>query len=112
MTLVEKDGGYWRSWVNKAERGDADAADKVRRYQERPAIEFYDLESDPHEQNNLADEPDHAERLAAMRARLEAWMQSQGDQQKVYGNPNLLSEPAGRIEPRKPKRESARQPGV
>lgn len=110
VTLVEKDGGYWRSWVNTAERGDADAADKVRRYQERPAVEFYDLESDPHEQHNLAGEAEHADRIADMQSKLEAWMESQGDQRKVYGKPNLLTEPAGELKP--PKRKASKQPAA
>ncbi|QDV72709.1 Arylsulfatase [Botrimarina mediterranea] len=110
VTLVEKDGGYWRSWVNKAERGDEDAAEKVRRYQERPAVEFYDVEKDPHERTNLADDAEHADRVAAMQAKLEAWMESQGDQRRVYGKPNLLSEPAG--QPNLPKRKAANRPAA
>lgn len=110
VTLVEKDGGYWQSWVNKAERGDADAAEKVRRYQERPAVEFYDLESDPHERHNLAGEAEHADRIAEMQSKLESWMESQGDQRKVYGKPNLLTEPAGQLNP--PKRKAAQRPAA
>jgi len=35
--------------------------------------ELYDLEADPGEKNNLADDPPHAERLDTMRAKWEAW---------------------------------------
>lgn len=43
--------------------------------QQKPAEELYDLERDPHETVNLAWLPEHAERVAAMRAALEAWQQ-------------------------------------
>lgn len=36
----------------------------------RPRFELYDLETDPHEIRNLADDPVHAARLADMKARL------------------------------------------
>ena len=51
----------------------------VDRYQNRPAVEFYDVVSDPLEMNNLACQPGHAETIADLRTRLESWMQSQGD---------------------------------
>lgn len=34
---------------------------------------LYDLEADPEEQNNLADDPEHTERLEEMRAKWEQW---------------------------------------
>src|SRR5690606_33966378 len=74
---------YWPTWVTKAEKVKA-AARKVERYEQRPAEELYDLETDPYEQKNLAADPTQAERLAEMRQDLDAWMQAQGDQQKVY----------------------------
>jgi N-sulfoglucosamine sulfohydrolase len=70
----------FRSWVAKAKAGDADAAEKVRRYQHRPAVELYDLKADPFEWENLADQPEHAATVAMLRAKLEAWMTEQGDQ--------------------------------
>ena len=51
----------------------------VDRYLTRPAIEFYDLQEDPWELNNLASDPTQAGRIAIMRAALEAWMIQQGD---------------------------------
>jgi len=66
--------------VAKAAAGDADAADKVRRYQHRPAVELYDLSADPYEWHNLAATPEHAGTVARLKALLEAWMASQGDQ--------------------------------
>jgi len=51
----------------------------VNRFTTRPAIEFYDLQSDPWELHNLAADPAHAARIANMRAALTAWMTQQGD---------------------------------
>ena len=46
--------GIFRSWQKKAQNGDADAAEKVRRYQHRPAEELYDIRKDTYEWKNLA----------------------------------------------------------
>lgn len=70
----------FRSWVAKADAGDADAADKVRRYQHRPAVELYDLQADPFEWQNLAEDPAHADIAAQLRGKLAAWMAAQGDE--------------------------------
>lgn len=67
------------SWVKKAEAGDSAAAERVRRYQHRPAIEFYDVTKDPLEWNNLAENPDYAPEIGKLQAKLDAWMKSQGD---------------------------------
>ena len=48
-------------------------------FQRRPAEELYDLAEDPHELNNLADDPAHQKLLASLRKKLDAWMEQQGD---------------------------------
>jgi arylsulfatase A-like enzyme len=45
-----------------------------------PAEELYDLATDPHEINNLANSPDHGQILARMRAALERWIDESNDQ--------------------------------
>jgi arylsulfatase A-like enzyme len=40
----------------------------------RPAEELFDLEADPHEVNNVADDPAYAEHLTRMRAALDEWL--------------------------------------
>jgi N-sulfoglucosamine sulfohydrolase len=89
--VTEKPGdtGYWPSWVEAA-KTDPSAADKVRRYTQRPLEELYDLENDPHEQNNLASDPAHAETLARLSKELTGWMDKTGDKRQVFGMPKML----------------------
>jgi N-sulfoglucosamine sulfohydrolase len=89
---------YFRSW-EAAANTDPRAAEIVRRYKERPAEELYDLMADPHEQHNLAAEPQQAMRLGAMRAKLAAWMQEQGDTRRVFNEPLLIGQAATPIAP-------------
>lgn len=70
----------FQSWREAAEAGDADAAEKIRRYQHRPAEEFYDVVNDPYEWHNLADDPRYAAELREHRQQLDRWMHDQGDQ--------------------------------
>lgn len=90
--LAQRD--FFASWL-KAAATEPSAAALVRRYHERPAEEFYDLTADPYEQHNLAAAAEHAARLSSMRKTLDDWMREQGDTQKVFGKPRLLSEPPG-----------------
>ncbi len=70
---------YWDSWVEIA-KTNTKAAAIVQRYHSRPAEELYDVTADPWELKNLATDPKHAERLNTLRADLDAWMKSQGDE--------------------------------
>ena len=69
----------FRSWVTKAESGDLDAADKVQRYHYRASEELYDVNIDPYEWRNLADDPALEDVKANLRKQLTAWMSAQGD---------------------------------
>jgi len=40
----------------------------------KPAVEFYDTQSDPFQARNLADSPAHKKRVAGMAKRLDDWM--------------------------------------
>ena len=68
----------FKSWEAKA-KTDADAADKVRRYRYRPAIELFDITNDPYEWNNLAGKPKYATVQKELKQRLANWMAAQGD---------------------------------
>jgi len=45
----------------------------------RPREELYDVVRDPHELNNLADAPEHAQTLRELRKRLDDWQQATDD---------------------------------
>ena len=68
----------FKSWQEKA-ASDSDAADKVRRYENRPGEELYDITKDPYEWNNLADDPQYATIKVRMKRRLLDWMKAMGD---------------------------------
>ncbi len=77
--LTAGDGSsYWSSWVRDAANDDT-AAELVGRYLKRPAMEFYDLERDPFELNNLAENPTYRKEIRKMDGVLKAWMKQQGD---------------------------------
>ena len=68
----------WDSWLAKASL-DPNAAERVIAYQHRPAIELYDLAADPYNVENLAELDEHQDRIAALQAELDAWMEDNGD---------------------------------
>jgi arylsulfatase A-like enzyme len=100
---------YFSTW--EAAAGSNPAAEAiVRRYHARPAEELYDLAADPHEQQNLAADPQHAAVLQDLRAELEQWMRAQGDRRTVFGEPRLLSDPASYGPDAPPGNVSRRRP--
>jgi uncharacterized sulfatase len=102
VDLVQADA-YFNSWRERA-KTDPAAAAIVARYHQRPADELYDLRADPDELKNLAGEPGQAERVAAMRAEVAAWMKASGDEGRTYGPPRLLSDP-NRARPPQPAKK-------
>lgn len=92
--ILRKDGAgaYWDSW-DEAAGNDKHAAEIVSRYYQRPAEEFFDLQSDPNEQNNLINDPDFQAEIEELRQKLTRWMEMQGDRETVFRKPYPLSEP-------------------
>lgn len=70
----------WASWVKAAKAGDAKAGQLIHRYEYRPAVELYDLNNDPFEMTNIADQADMKPIIRSLRTELDAWMQQQGDE--------------------------------
>ena len=53
---------------------------KPLRVAKRPEFELYDLQTDPWELKNVADQGEHNDVITRLRARLEAWLKQQGDE--------------------------------
>jgi uncharacterized sulfatase len=68
-----------QTWKEIGKNNPAVAA-RARFYQHRQAEEFYDLEKDPYELRNLADDPAYTKIKAQLKNQLELWMVQQGDQ--------------------------------
>lgn len=88
------------SWQADAE-SDYKLADRVKWLFKRPGTELYDLESDPLEMKNLADDPEFANIKGRLQKELDAWVAQQGDKGMV--TENLASTRQGKSdeEPRK-----------
>lgn len=71
---------YFQSMVKKANLGDEDAKQLVNAYHYRPEVEFFDIQSDPLELNNLASDPAYKPEIERLSGELEKWMSSQGDE--------------------------------
>ena len=67
------------SWRKKG-KVDPDAAEKVRRYENRPGEELYDVTADPYEWKNLVGDPKYAKVKKNLRGKLLEWMEQQGDE--------------------------------
>ncbi|MBD3346444.1 MAG: sulfatase-like hydrolase/transferase [Chitinivibrionales bacterium] len=70
---------FWCPWLELAEQGDEFAQARVQAYESRPCHELYDLQNDPWELNNLADNPDYEHVVIDLRQKLELWREQMGD---------------------------------
>lgn len=91
VTKNTGDSGYWESWLESAVQDPA-AREKVRLHMRRPAEELFNLNEDPWEQENLANDATQAERLASMRTTVDGWMNETGDTQQIYGNARKVAD--------------------
>jgi N-sulfoglucosamine sulfohydrolase len=61
----------------------------------RPPEELYDVNSDPHELNNLAGDPGYATTLTKFRKQLESWQKETGDAAPVARTPDEFDRESG-----------------
>jgi arylsulfatase A-like enzyme len=76
----------------------------------KPPEEFYDTEQDPHEVKNLIDDPQHADRIKAMREALQRWMDETGDMGQIQPESKLVKEkiyPPDGVQPTTAKPEAS-----
>jgi N-sulfoglucosamine sulfohydrolase len=66
------------SWLEDA-KSDPQLAKRVDWLFRRPGAELYDLQNDPFEMNNLAEQPQYSSMRTALQSKLDAWMAQQGD---------------------------------
>ncbi len=92
ITTKPGDTGYWPDWV-RVSQSDPAAAWLVQRYQVRPVEELYRIETDRYEMDNLVNDPQHQNRLLAMRQWLDQWMAETDDRQTVFGEPVPVDAP-------------------
>jgi len=69
---------WWASWKEKA-KTDTHAAEMIKKYQERPMEELYDIKNDRYCMNNLADNPEYQQEKEKLRKELLRWMEECGD---------------------------------
>ena len=62
-----------------SEKGELPEAQQHFLQQTRPAVELYDLQTDPHEVNNLADDKQYDAVRNDLSAKLDAWIKATGD---------------------------------
>jgi arylsulfatase A-like enzyme len=61
------------------EKGKLDKVQSLLFRDTRPPEELYDVNADPYEINNLADDPKYADQLTELRGRLDTWMEETDD---------------------------------
>jgi len=70
--------GFWDAWVEKA-KTDPAAKAICDAYRHRPMEELFEVEKDPYNMRNVAENPGNAELLEKFRKQLAAWRRQQGD---------------------------------
>lgn len=78
MTDTSNKQQVYTSWVKKGEKNE-EAHKLAQRIVKHQPVEFYDLQHDPNELNDLSDNPDYFITIDEMRKELFRWMEVQGD---------------------------------
>lgn len=78
MMVMTNKNSVWYSWVDHS--GD-DARNKflVDRIINRPPVQFYDIQADPWELNDLSGDPKYKDLIVKYTDKIKAWMKDQGD---------------------------------
>lgn len=68
----------YRSWVEQ-ENPTEHTLQMIQRYKYHPEYQLFDLDNDPYEMNNLADNSEYSAKLEEMKSAIKDWMKQQGD---------------------------------
>lgn len=104
LLLRETSGDYFKQWTQRA-KTDARAAQVVARHHGRPEFELFDLQSDPHEQQNLAGDSRLADLQNELFAELNEWIKTQNDRLTVFHKPLMLDAPETWVPRSAPRRK-------
>ena len=108
VTIPDDDAGPTKAWFVGARKSPEWAAMFDKFYGRRPMFELYDLRLDPHEMNNVAEDPAYAAVRKEMTDRLFAILRETGDPRMVEDGKYFETPPlAGPL----PKQEQKRLPG-
>mgnify|MGYP003664719104 FL=1 len=77
-TKQKNSDNLWASWRDMGKIS-SNAELLYNRIIKRPAIEFYDIQKDPYELNNLVEDPNYKDKIIAFDISLRQWMLEQGD---------------------------------
>ena len=89
--------GVWQEWVEKA-KTDPAAQAKIDRVVKHPEFELYNIKNDPWELDNLANNPEYAQKVREMHAQLKSDMKK-------------LNDSFSTADPKKGKQERRKQEG-
>ena len=92
MLVRETSGDYYKQWLERA-KTDERAAKIVSQHHGRPEFQLFDLQADPEELNNRAENPELKEIQQDLLNDLKAWIEEQDDQLTVFHQPLMLDAP-------------------
>ena len=85
ITLPDEDAGPTKAWIVRNRHTDAGKPFFDHAYSKRPRLELYDLNKDPHQMENLAGDPAHADIQARLEKQLMAELKQTGDPRLIDG---------------------------
>jgi len=86
MMNTQNDQLAWTTWIRKAAHNEQ-AKKLTERIAHRPPLELYDIQKDPYELKNLADNPAYHTVVEKYTEQLNAWMTTQGDKGAALDKP-------------------------
>lgn len=81
-----QESATWQGVLQRNNASEMYGQRPVRSYIHRPRFELFDLNADPDELQNLADDPSHKQTLEALQGRLRRWQQATADPWELKWN--------------------------